>query len=89
MRNMLLASHRAQGACITSNCSRSFCADAVAPEDIVISDIEAAVCDDRIGPGFFHLSAGMRWLVGRGKTAFGAIAFGGRFDQCDVAIFAV
>ena len=55
----------------------------------MIADIEAAVCDDRIGPGFFHLSAGMRRLVRRGKAAFGAIAFGGGFDQCDVAIFPV
>src|SRR6185503_14813519 len=68
---------------------KSFCPDVVTPEGSVVADVEASVCDDRVGPGFFHLSAGMRRLVGRSKAALGPIALGGWFDQCDVAVFAV
>ena len=75
--------------CITSNCSRSFCADVVAPQNAVIADMEASVCDDWVGPGFLHLSAGMGRLVGRGKAAFGPITLRGCFDQCDISVFAV
>ena len=68
---------------------QSFRPDVVTPERRVIPDVEAAVCDDGVGPGFFHVSAGVRRLVGRGKAAFGPISLGGWFDQCDLAVFPV
>lgn len=54
----------------------------------MVADVEAAVGDDGVGPGFFHV-VGVGGGIGRGEVAFLVETGRGGFDEGDITIFTV
>src|SRR5260370_8594992 len=65
---------------------RLFCLHIVAPESAMIAQIKAAIGNDGVSPGLFHLLR-VRRLGRRGETAFFTIRLRIRINQSPLAVF--
>src|SRR5260370_8852797 len=64
-------------------------ANVVTPKRAQVANIEPAVSDDWISPGFFHRSAGMFRLVGSREAAHLTVGLRSGLDQSGLPVLAV